>query len=258
MNSPRKISKTSEDLLLQQSIQTNQQLEQIQQNLISIQNLKSTLPTSIQNVVNQQLQKLLDENKNQMDQNKNDYEKEVAQFHKDIAGQVEKLETQTKTYLESECNSIVSTTKNEMLKAVGQSTKNLDLITKIIKKTLVRNLLGTFLCAIIVVISSICFLTYFQNYKDGTAIAEAKAVEALNSERERIGREAINSYKASNQFTEDSCKSVAENIGTLEYMYFLNSYIPSKQKEKYPAVKKFCNEYLVFGASQYREKKKAK
>lgn len=145
-----------------------------------------------------------------------------------------------------------------MLLAVGQSTKNLDSITKIIKKTLVRNLLGTFLCAIIIVIGSICFLTYSQNYKDGTAIAEAKAVEALNSERERIGREAINSYKASNNFIEDSCKSVAENIGTLEYMYFLNSYIPSKQKEKYPAVKKFCNEYLVFGASQYREKKKAK
>lgn len=145
-----------------------------------------------------------------------------------------------------------------MLLAVGQSTKNLDSITKIIKKTLVRNLLSTFLLAIIVVISSICFLTYSENYKDGTAIAEAKAVEALNSERERIGREAINSYKASNNFIEDACKSVAENIGTLEYMYFLNSYIPGKQKEKYPAVKKFCNEYLVFGASQYREKKKTK
>ena len=64
---------------------------------------------------------------------------------------------------------------------------------------------------------------YVQNYRDGTAIAKAKAKEALAAEKENI----IQSYKESRRFREDACKEVANRYGTSKndlYNQYLNQH----------------------------------
>lgn len=94
------------------------------------------------------------------------------------------------------------------------------------------------------------------NYKDGTAIAAAKAEEALFAEREKIGIQAIYDYKNSSQFIEDSCKEVAENIIKIEHLFYLNKYIKSKDINRYEQVKRFYKDFIKSGAEQYKSLEK--
>ena len=116
-----------------------------------------------------------------------------------------------------------------------------------------KNVLMNFVCALFLVMASIGGVLFVANYRDGSEIAAAKAEEALVVEREKIAEKAILKYKNSEQFIEDSCKEVAENISKLEYLFYLNKYIKSKDINRYEQLKKFYKEFIKYGADQYRE-----
>ena len=178
--------------------------------------------------------------------------------------------------IHANCDQIISSAKEEIQKAINESTSDLHEATRTIRSKSTHNSLLNFVCAIIVLVAAICGLTYAQNYRDGTAIAEAKAVEALAAEREKFEEEmktakadfeielysqriqlkndAVLEYKESSQFTEDSCKNVAEHITKIAYLYYLNNYIHSEDIENYAELKSFYNDFIKRGANVYRNK----
>lgn len=116
-----------------------------------------------------------------------------------------------------------------------------------------KNVLMNFVCALILVMASIGGVLFVANYRDGTEIAAAKAEEALVVEREKIAETAILKYKNSEQFIEDSCKEVAENIIYLKYINYLNKYIKSKDINKYSQLEAFYRNYVKPGAAEYKK-----
>lgn len=164
------------------------------------------------------------------------------------------------------CNKIVSSAKANIKDAINESITDLKTTTKIIKRNIVRNLLSNFIGAIVLV-GFACFgVLYIQNYRDGSAIAEAKAVEALAEERSKmeselyakqikIENDAILNYKNSEQFIEDSCKNVAENIKKLKYINYLNTYVRKEDIKTYPALKNFYQDFIKEGALEYKKMK---
>ena len=175
------------------------------------------------------------------------------------------------------CNEIVSSAKANIKDSINESITDLKTATKMVKRNIVRNLLLNFICAIVLV-GFACFgILYIQNYRDGSKIAEAKAVEALAEERSKFEKEmvdvkknleaelyvqktkiendAVLNYKNSEQFIEDSCKNVAENIKYLNYLNYLNIYIRSEDIKKYPSIKAFYQDFIKVGALEYKKKK---
>lgn len=117
---------------------------------------------------------------------------------------------------------------------------------------IVKNLLLSFAASIVLIAGSIGGLLYVQNYKDGTEIARAKAIETLASEREKIEVEAVKVYKASDDYREDACKLVAENITKVDCLHYMYVYIRSEDIKKYAPIKSFYNEVLKEANKQYK------
>lgn len=133
------------------------------------------------------------------------------------------------------------------------------------EKIIGKNLLFNFICAIVLFVAVSCFYVYIQNYRDGTEIAEAKAVEALAeerakfeaemlAERAKIQQEAVADYKKTALYREEACKYVASNIKNLECMNYMYTYIKSADIENYPAVRDFYNNFLKQANDHYRKK----
>ena len=57
------------------------------------------------------------------------------------------------------------------------------------EKMIGKNLLFSFVASIVLLAAAIGGYLYIQNYRDGTKIAEAKAIEALATEREKLNNE---------------------------------------------------------------------
>lgn len=127
-----------------------------------------------------------------------------------------------------------------------------------------KNLLLNFVCSLILLCAGIAGCLYIQNYRDGTKIAELKAIEALEKEREKIDNElafkkkqielnAISSYKQSDSYREDACKLVASNICKVDYLQYMYTYIKSDDINRYPEVKRFYNDFLKRGHEEYKK-----
>lgn len=177
--------------------------------------------------------------------------------------------------IHANCELIISSAKEEIQEAINESTSDLHEATRTIRNNSTHNSLLNFVCAIIVLLAAICGLTYAQNYRDGTAIAEAKAVEALAAEREKfeeemkierynlktelaqerdqIEEDAINEYKESNVFREDASKFVAYNITTLDVGYYLYTYTKSEDIKSWPQIKEFYNKFLKGSYNEYKK-----
>ncbi len=106
------INQTTEDLLLQQTIQTNQSLEQIEILLTSIQDLNNILPKSIENVLNIQLKNMQDSLKNSQEiiqnEQKQNHQLVNLQLQKTIDFQ-ESLDKATDTIIKQKAASLVGT-----------------------------------------------------------------------------------------------------------------------------------------------------
>lgn len=119
-----------------------------------------------------------------------------------------------------------------------------------------KNLLFSFIASIVLLAAAICGYLFVQNYRDGTKIAQAKAVEALAEERARIEQEAVASYKKSDSYREDACKLVASNINKIDCLHYMYIYIKSDDIKAYPEVKSFYNDFLKRGHEQYKRNQK--
>lgn len=151
---------------------------------------------------------------------------------------------------------IQKNTLDKIEKIFEANTGNLNIASKNLKKLSLKNIMMNFVCAIILVIASFGGVLYVANYRDGTEIAAAKAEEALVAEREKIAETAILKYKNSEQFIEDSCKEVAENIIYLKYINYLNKYIKSKDINKYSQLEMFYKSYIKLGVAEYKKLEK--
>lgn len=172
----------------------------------------------------------------------------------------------------------LETATDEIKKVIHENVIELNNATAKVAKSSGKNLLFNFACAIILTVAAICAYVYAQNYRDGTAIAEAKAVEALAAERakfakemedekvameiefsnreDKIREEAVADYKKSTAFREDSCKHVAQTIAKLDTGYYLHKYLRSDDLKEWKDLKKFDDTYLKDSWNQYRESQK--
>ena len=62
-------------------------------------------------------------------------------------------------------------------------------------------------------------ILFVWKWHDGTKIAEMRIEKMLESERADIQKKAVEDYKNSYQFREDSCREVAENIAKLDTLH---------------------------------------
>ncbi|WP_298534645.1 hypothetical protein [uncultured Treponema sp.] len=142
-------------------------------------------------------------------------------------------------------------------------------------KLIVKNLLFNFVTSLVLVAVAIGGYIYVQNYRDGTRIAEAKAVEALAEERAKFADEmeiertkleneialkkrlieqnAIASYKNSESYREDACRFVASNICNIYCLQYMYIYIKSNDIKKYPELKSFYNDFIKRGYKEYKK-----
>lgn len=145
-----------------------------------------------------------------------------------------------------------------------RTTCNFKKASKLAEKMIGKNLLLNFVCSLILLCAGIAGCLYIQNYRDGTKIAELKAIEALEKEREKIDNElafkkkqielnAISSYKQSDSYREDACKLVASNICKVDYLQYMYTYIKSDDINRYPEVKRFYNDFLKRGHEEYKK-----
>lgn len=192
---------------------------------------------------------------------------------------INQIKKQTKEDIKDSCSEIVTTAKEEIQKAIDESTSDLHEATVTVRNNSTKNTLLNFVCAIVLCVAATCGITYAQNYRDGTAIAEAKSVEALAAERakfaeemkteklnlktklaqerNRIEENAINDYKASIVFREDASKFVAYNITKLDVGYYLYTYTKSEDIKNWKEIKTFYKEYLKGSFDEYKKMKVA-
>lgn len=158
------------------------------------------------------------------------------------------------------------------------STDGLKDATKTAERMMGKNLLFNFISSIVLLAAAIGGYLYVQNYRDGTKIAEAKAVEALAEERvkfeaemkeslrkmnieidskkKQIEQNAIESYKGSDLYREDACKLVASNLSKVDCLHYMYTYIKSDDIKVYPEIKSFYNDFLKRGHEQYKRNQK--
>lgn len=112
---------------------------------------------------------------------------------------------------------------------------------------------GLTLLLLLVAVGGILFVW---KWHDGTKIAEMRIEKMLEVEKDVIKKKAVADYKNSNQFREDACKEVAENIQKLNTLHYLNQYIKSSTVNEYPALKTFYKDFIKSGAEEYKSKNK--
>lgn len=110
---------------------------------------------------------------------------------------------------------------------------------------------GLTLLLLLVAISGILFIW---KWHDGTKIAEMRIEKMLENELADIRKKAVENYKASDEFREDACKEVAENIQQLDTLHYLNKYIKSSTVNEYPALKTFYKDFIKRGEEQFKNK----
>lgn len=276
------LNQTTTDLLLQESIQTNQKLEELQNLLISIKDMKSILPESIKNVMFEQLKKQQDSQENSLKQNREELQKSKEQhnlqlnemksmfvnkietFQKETEGLLNKLVNENQKDTISANKRLFENAEKQIVDAVESTTSNFKKASKLAERMIGKNLLFNFVCALVLLCVGIAGCLYVQSYRDGTKIAETKAVEALVKEREKLDNElafkkkqielnAIASYKHSDSYREDACKLVASNIGRTDCLHYMYIYIKSDDINRYPEVKRFYTDFLKRGHKQYKK-----
>lgn len=147
----------------------------------------------------------------------------------------------------------VSTVDDKIETAVNKSSAKLDEAASRLNLFTVKNILLNFVIAIVLTGVSIAAFMYAQNYRDGTKIAEEKAVEALAAERSKleeefeiergklledlvrqrrqIEKDAVAEYKSSNDFVIDGATYVANNIYDWPVLETLYQEMPIKKKK---------------------------
>lgn len=167
--------------------------------------------------------------------------------------QLNKFQKETLMAIVGKCSKLFDSAEKNISETVISTTKDFNRSTKVVKKLIGKNLLFSFVAAIVLVVTTIGGYALVQNYKGGTKMAKAKAMEVLSAEQAKIEQNAVEAYKNSVLYKEDACKVVAGNISKLEFIHYLYVFIRSEDIEKYPAISSFYNNYLSEGNKEYKE-----
>lgn len=173
------------------------------------------------------------------------------------------------------CTELFEDTESRISEIVENTTDDFISVTNEAGKLIVKNLLFNFVTSLVLLAVAIGGYLYVQNYRDGTKIAEAKAVEALAEERAKfdeemkiertkleneiavekalIARNAVVSYKNSESYREDACRFVASNICNIYCLQYMYIYIKSDDIKKYPELKSFYNDFIKRGYKEYKK-----
>ena len=203
------LDQTTTDLLLQETIQTNQKLEELQNSLISIQDLKDTLPESIQNVLNVQLKKILDtqiHNQELLNRLEAKYNEKIKEYQDKTEKQIRVMKLYAEKQINDDCKHLFENAEKSVIAVFNKNAATFNNASKVSLKLICKNLLVNFLVSIVLLAAATGGILFVQNYKDGTKIAKEKAIEVLAKEKETIGKDAINLYKKSSEFREDATR----------------------------------------------------
>ena len=172
------------------------------------------------------------------------------------------------------CTELFEGAERRISEIVENTSDDFRSATNAAGKLIVKNLLFNFVTSLVLVAVAIGGYIYVQNYRDGTRIAEAKAVEALAEEREKfademeiertkleneialkkrlIERNAVASYKDSESYREDACRFVASNIRKIDCLHYMYIYTKADDIKAYPEIRSFYNDFLKKGHEQYK------
>ena len=146
------LNQTTSDLLLQESIQTNQKLDELQDLLISIKDMKIILPESIKNVMFEQLKKQQDLQENSLNQSKEELQKSKEQhnlqmnkieteFNKKIEDyqhqtetQLSKLRKENQEDIVDKCTSLFKQAEKKISQVVNDTTNDFKNAAKMAEK----------------------------------------------------------------------------------------------------------------------------
>lgn len=155
--------------------------------------------------------------------------------------------------------------------------------TEKLKKLRFTDFLRSFAACIVLSVFMLLAANYSVAYMKGMNKARSEVTEILEIEREKIKEEAIAEYKLSTQFLrdangkradirkqeieaykntddylEDACKLVAQNIKYIKCGYYLHKYMQSSILNEYSEIKTFDEKYLKRGWQQYKDEQKKK
>ena len=192
--------------------------------------------------------------------------------------QLNKLRKENQEGIVDNCEKLFNDAEYKISEVVENTTSDFRSATNAAERMVGKNLLSSFVMTLVLLAAAIGGYLYVQNYKDGTKIAETKAVEALalerakfdeeieiawmklddeiESKKKQIEQEAISEYKNSVLYREDACKLVASNISKVDYLHYMYIYIKSDDIKKYSEVKSFYNDFIKRGHEQYKRNEK--
>lgn len=109
------------------------------------------------------------------------------------------------------CEKLFGGVESKISKIVKTTTTDFRIATKAAERMIGKNILFSFVMSLVLLAAAMGGYLFAQNYRDGTKIAEAKAVEALAEERakfeaeikatkKQIEQNAIASYKKSDSY----------------------------------------------------------
>jgi hypothetical protein len=145
--------------------------------------------------------------------------------------------------------------KKNVKKEIGNSLSEITFASQNLRTNTRRNIFYSAGLTLLLLLLAVGGILFVWKWHDGTKIAEMRIEKMLESERADIQKKAVEDYKNSYQFREDSCREVAENIAKLDTLHYLNKYIKSSTVSEYPALKAFYKDFIKSGDEQYKAKK---
>lgn len=149
----------------------------------------------------------------------------------------------------SEIESAVKTAIGRSLADINAASQKLEVKTR-------RNLFYSAGLTLLLLLVALGGILFAWKWHDGTKIAEIRIEKMLEAEKEDIRKKAVADYKAGEEFREDACKEVAENIQKLNTLHYLNKYIKSSTVNQYPALKTFYKDFIKSGDEEYKKSQK--
>lgn len=171
-----------------------------------------------------------------------------------------RLKKENQEVIVDDCKTLFQNAEKTIAGIIVHTTNRFKDASKAAEKIVLKNLILNFVCSIVLVAGTIAGYLYVQNYRDGTKIAEAKAVEALEEERTKLENEfdlkkkeietaAVKAYKNSNDFVIDGATYVANNFYQLRILETFYLEMPIEQKKKLG-----LHNWLIECHKEYRQK----
>lgn len=241
------------------------QLEEIRKSLKNLENLINSNNEANNLTIFSELRTLLKEQNLQGNQNlsnnvellKSNAMSICSNLNSTINSQVKELNITLDSTKNEIRNQMMSTTDlvcKTISERLRKNVSEIDMATKNLKFSTKKNICLSVCLSFSLLVFALLGGMYILKFHDGTKIAEMRIDRMLENEIADIQKKAVDDYKNSSRFHEDSCKVVAENIQRLDTLHYLNKYIKSSTVNEYPVLKAFYKDFIKNGEEQYKNK----